>query len=121
VFDDEQYDNNSAYDSSTGVFTAPSDGIYSFTTKLHVGGTNADQDIIALNMYKNSSTTVDSMNFVFSSTATATIQSGTELSLLAGDTINFKIWNDSGSRGKIYGTGGGGYEAISYIYGKKIA
>lgn len=38
VFDDEIYDNSGDYDTGTGVFTAPQDGLYQFTARLQVRG-----------------------------------------------------------------------------------
>lgn len=94
IFDDETYDPNSNYNSTTGVYTVPVTGYYLVTAavSLDVGG---DIDIATIAVYKNGAElsrgtrvgalTVDQIGLVYSDIVLLT----------ATNTIDIRIYQDN--------------------------
>lgn len=103
VFDTEELDTGSNFDTSTGLFTAPYTGVYQFNWGS-IGGD--DDDVYRLYLYKNGAST-GAAQVRLDSTASGSDYadgSGTAyLSLAVGNTVSIHFVSDSGNT--LYGTG----------------
>lgn len=90
----EVYDNNSAYNNGTYIFTAPATGLYEVEAAARIpmaNGSNA-----AIKIYKNGSAYNADRNWsVTANLGQMTIHD--EMSLTSGDTISIYIFQDTGS------------------------
>lgn len=97
VYEDLVYDTHGSYNASTGVFTAPSSGKYSFKFHYSTNGVSAAvSNILSVNVRKNGSIQDNLVSDVASSTGVR-IYAGnhtTDLDLNKGDTVDIQ-WNES--------------------------
>ncbi len=101
IFNSEIYDTDNAYDTSTGVFTAPSAGKYIIFFAVRRGGFASNRFFAELR------TTGNPNNFVSENASNDTVHGsvvGTQLvSMSANDTAYVNIYHDRGSNGNITG------------------
>jgi len=101
IFNNEIYDTDNAYDTSTGVFTAPSAGKYIIFFAVRRGGFTSNRFFAELR------TTGNPNNFVSENASNDTAYGsvvGTQLvTMSANDTAFVNIYHDRGSNGNITG------------------
>jgi len=111
IADTEQWDTDSAYDTSTGEFTCPEGeaGKYMFTAYSSLIVTNGSE--YSLVIRKNTSAIATSRELSgYSGTVTSYITTTGIIDLGVGDTVDIRIWSNGGS-----GTAGiyfGGFKLI---------
>ena len=115
IFTEVEINRGSCFNSSTGRFTAPSDGIYKFSTAMIGGNAN---DVYRFNFYKNGSDTEFGLRV---STNASGSEYGTNgqmevyLELEAGDYVSIFAKSDAGNNA--YGNSGFKY---TYFNGRFI-
>lgn len=98
VFGTEVFDTNSDYDTGTGLFTAPVDGVYEFCTALFFQGNTASMTSSELLFYKNGSE--DSGVNMGSGIASknGAVIAFTRMSLTASDTVGVRARVSGGTK-----------------------
>jgi hypothetical protein len=100
IFPTVLYDKTGSYSTVTGLFTAPTPGVYTFSGQFILTGSNAPgfQD---LNVYKNGFST-QQFNPSTLSTGELVVPFSVDFELVAGDTIGFR-WNTDRSSPAVSG------------------
>lgn len=93
-----EFDTNSAFDPTTGVFTAPLDGLYSFSGSFMMQSFTATNGEIQLSLNKNGISGFKVIGGQKSPGADTFVDGYGLLSLVAGDTVAFEIFQ-SGNGG----------------------
>jgi len=94
-FTTEQIDTSSAYNSTTGVFTTPTTGIYDISAIASMSANWSTNTSVKVGIYKNGSLVKYVPNGVHSAgTQTVTGQVRDLLSLTAGDTVDIRVAQD---------------------------
>ncbi|MCJ8346266.1 complement C1q domain-containing protein, partial [bacterium] len=103
ISDSEHYDYGNDYDVSTGVFTAPFNGIYTFHYQA-LFDVLPDQTVTQGKIVKNGNVVMSMVQEVTSSSFNHTIQGSKTLLLSTNDTIQVDLYHDNGSPVNILGT-----------------
>lgn len=88
VFDSVEFDTSAAYNNTTGVFTAPTTGIYNISVSAEVSVNNS-----TLYLWKNGTTSIGYLETLISTPIVLVQNAAMLVSLAAGDTIEIKCDN----------------------------
>jgi hypothetical protein len=89
VFNNEEEDNRSAFDPTTGIFTAPYTGRYQFICTMYLTGASG-MSATFMEFYKNNTTTINFGSLVYNATnvlGTMTL----DINMDAGDTMRVRV------------------------------
>lgn len=121
LFEDQSYDNVAAYNTSTGVFTAPASSLYSVSAFLtYTGSTGWDENESAeVRVYVNGAQhSVLSRFTLFNQTASQIIStgSGTDIVYLnKGDTLDIRAFQNSGAAISLFNVNNYNYMSIHAV------
>jgi hypothetical protein len=89
IFNNEEKDNRSAFDPTTGIFTAPYTGRYQFICTMYLTGASG-MSATFMEFYKNNTTTINFGSLVYNATnvlGTMTL----DINMDAGDTMRVRV------------------------------
>ena len=119
IFNSEQVDSDSAYDTSNGKFTVPSGegGKYYLYTQLMRSNFNGGRFIVKINVGGTEKASAEMRNSDSGGTNFDTVQLGTTLALSASDEVTVSMFQNAGDGN---GANGDGTVPKSYYMGFKL-